>query len=100
MRKESYSIGTDEAELIAARGLGYLAESGEQLIRFMELTGLTVETLRKDAREQHVLVSVLDHIVSDDSLLLAFASVAAIQPERVVAAHARLSKSADVYRST
>lgn len=100
MRKSSNAINVDHAEQIAAQALGYLAQNGELLSRFMGLTGLTVETLRQDAGKHHVLASVLDHILGDESLLLAFAATAAIEPGLVASARARLSKEGDVYRST
>ena len=61
---------------------------------------MTIETLRQDARELHVLASVLEHMMGDESLMLAFAANAGVSPELVASAHARLNKSGEIYRST
>jgi hypothetical protein len=100
MRKTTHSIDVDHAEIIAIRALGYLAQNGEHLSRFLGLTGLTIETLRNDAGSHQVLAAVLDHLTGDESLMLAFAASAAIAPQDVAAARARLSRPEDGYRST
>jgi hypothetical protein len=100
MRKTTYSIEVEQAEVIAIRALGYLAQNAEQLSRFLGLTGLTIETLRNDAGSHQVLAAVLDHLVGDESLLLTFAATAAISPQDIAAAHVRLSTPDDSYRST
>lgn len=90
MRKARHSMDIDQAKLIAAQALGYLAQNSDQLGRFMELTGLSLETLREDAGSHHVLGAVLDHMMRDESLMLAFAASAAIEPELVASASAQL----------
>ena len=39
MRKQKQAIDIDQAELIAAQALGYLAQNEELLVRFMGHTG-------------------------------------------------------------
>ncbi|WP_210202553.1 DUF3572 domain-containing protein [Alsobacter soli] len=76
----------ESAERIAIEALGFLASDPERLDRFMALTGLTPDTLRGAAGEPGFLLAVLDHLVSDESLLLTFSANAGQQPEQVLAA--------------
>lgn len=81
-----------EATAIAA--LGFLAADTERLGRFLALTGLDPGSLRAAAREPHFLGSVLDHLLNDEALLLAFAANHRIQPAAVAAARQRLGGGA------
>lgn len=80
-----------EATAIAA--LGFLAADTERLGRFLALTGIDPGSLRAVAREPHFLGSVLDHLLGDEALLLAFAANHRIEPEAVVVARRRLGGS-------
>lgn len=60
------------AETTALKALGFLAESEDTLARFLTNSGLTVADLRNRAGEPELLVSVLDFLLMDDSLLVAF----------------------------
>lgn len=77
-----------EATAIAA--LGFLAADTERLGRFLAVTGLDPGSLRAAAREPHFLGSVLERLLSDEALLLAFAANHRVQPESIVAARQRL----------
>ena len=73
----------EEAESIAAQGLGFLAEDPARLSRFLTLTGLQPDEVRGRANTPEFLAAVLEHIVNDESLLLVFAANAAIAPETI-----------------
>lgn len=79
-----------EAESLAIQALSYIAENGEQLDRFLALTGINPESLRDAASEPHFLLGVLDHLSSDERLLLAFAARNEIPPETIAEARERL----------
>jgi len=68
---------------LAIAALSFLAGETERLERFLALTGLGPQSLRAAAREPSFLLGVLDHVVADESLLLAFASENGIDPEDV-----------------
>ena len=80
-----------DPEDLAIQALTFLAADPERLGRFMAMSGLGPETLRAAAGEPGFLVAVLDHLLSDESLLLAFAANADLAPERIAGARARLA---------
>lgn len=79
-----------DPESLAIEALGFLAEESERLSRFLALTGLEAGNLRQAAREPHFLGSVLDHLLNDESLLLAFCADRHLQPDAVQRARQRL----------
>ena len=79
------------AELVAIAALGYLAADPHHLERFLSLSGLDPSELRASATNPGFLAGVLDFLLEDESLLLAFAADQGLQPERIVRARARLA---------
>jgi hypothetical protein len=82
---------SDQERLAAAEGLaiaalGFIAAEPDRLGRFLAMTGIGPESIRDAAREPRFLGGVLDHIVADEELLLAFAAERDIDPEHVVLA--------------
>ncbi len=73
------------------RYLDELRGNAEQLDRFLSLTGLDLASIRSAATQQGFLAGVLDHIASDESLLIAFASHVDLPPLEVERARAVLS---------
>jgi hypothetical protein len=90
----------EAAEGLAVQALGYLAEDDERLSRFLSLSGIDVGDLRAAARQAGFLAGVLDHVMSDEALLLAFAQHAGLAPEEIAKAHLALAGDRDFYRST
>ncbi|MBL8571611.1 MAG: DUF3572 domain-containing protein [Phreatobacter sp.] len=79
----------DLAESLAANALAFLAAEPERLERFLSLAGIDPGGIRAAAASPGFLVAVMEHLMSDEPLLLAFAANEGIRPERVVkAAHA------------
>ncbi len=81
------------AEELAGEILGFLAADAERLRRFLDLTGLTPETLRSAARAPGFATGLLDYLGSDDRLLIAFAGEKALDPARLEAARLRLARA-------
>jgi hypothetical protein len=79
----------DQAETVALQALAYLAGDEERLQRFLLLTGLTIEDVKARAQDSGFLSGVLDHLLSDESLLLEFAEEAAIEPGSIMMARRR-----------
>lgn len=81
---------TEEAEALAIKALGYLSSDIELMGRFLAITGLDPSDLHQVAGEPAFLAAILDFMLADDALVLAFASNNAINPETLVAAKTRL----------
>ena len=84
----------DAAEALAIEALGFLAAEPERLGRFLALSGIGPEALRNAAGEPGFLAGVLEHITSDERLLLEFAEHVQIKPAAVMRAAAALGVSA------
>jgi hypothetical protein len=76
----------EAAEMLAIQALGFIAAEPERLEAFLAATGLTLDRLRESATEPDFLAGVLEHMLADESLLLAFAESVAIDPAAVARA--------------
>ncbi len=81
----------DTAETLAIAALGFLASDPERLERFLTLSGLAPQNLRVAAATPGFLAGVLEHISSDERLLLAFARDANCDPAAIARARATLA---------
>jgi hypothetical protein len=73
----------DEAERTAVAALAFLAGRPDDLGRFLSLSGIEPAAIRKSAGEPGFLSGVIDFLLGDETLLLAFAAEAGVRPERV-----------------
>jgi hypothetical protein len=78
------------AEMLAIQGLAFIAADPERLARFLDLSGISADEIRTSARERGFLAGVLEHILGDESLLIAFAADAGIDPGEVARARRAL----------
>src|SRR5207247_6120042 len=74
------------AEALAIAALTFIAGEPERLGRFLALTGIGPESIRAAAHEPRFLLGVLDHLVGEEPLLLAFAAENSIAPSAVMQA--------------
>jgi hypothetical protein len=74
------------AEELAIAALGFIAAEPERLGRFLAATGIGPDSIRAAAREPRFLAGVIDHIASDEPMLLAFATERGIDPNDVMRA--------------
>jgi hypothetical protein len=88
--KRPSSAAREAAEILAIQALSFIAAEPERLNGFLGATGLTLERLRESANEPDFLAGVLEHMLADESLLLAFADSAAIDPADVTRARTAL----------
>jgi hypothetical protein len=86
-------ITVDEAESVGMSAFAFIAENEERLSRFLDITGLRPDTIRQAAASPGFLGAVLDHVASDESLLLALAQSLSTKPERIMEARHTLSPS-------
>lgn len=84
---------SEVAETLAIDALGYLANEPEALDRFLALSGIGPEMLRAAAADPGFLAGVLDHFLSDEPLLVAYAAHAGIPATRIAAARRALGGS-------
>ena len=74
------------AEDTAIAALSFLAANEERLSRFLDISGLGPENLRRAATEPTFLGAVLDYLASDERLLIAFAETRSLKPEAIMRA--------------
>lgn len=86
MKGGAPELRREMAETMAVEALGYIAGEPETLGRFLAASGLGPATLRRAAADPHFLAGVLDFVLADETLLLAFASHAGIEPESIAKA--------------
>jgi Protein of unknown function (DUF3572) len=88
--KRPSSAAREAAEMLAIQALSFIAEEPDRLAAFLNASGLTVERLRESARSPGFLAGVLEHMLADESLLLAFAAAADIDPADIARARGAL----------
>jgi hypothetical protein len=91
--KRPSSAAREAAEMLAIQALSFIAEEPERLNGLLNATGLTLDRLRESATAPDFLAGVLEHMLADESLLLAFADSAAIDPADVSRARIALGGS-------
>jgi hypothetical protein len=86
MLKGASQANRRKAEAVAIQALSFVAAEPERLGRFLALTGIGPEEIRRAAHESGFLAGILDYIVADERLLKAFADAAQTTPQAVGAA--------------
>jgi hypothetical protein len=81
----------EAAEMLAIQALGFIAGDSERLADFLNMTGIAAADIRLAAGEPSFLAGVLEHMLADESLLLAFAADAGIDPAEVARAKSVLT---------
>ena len=76
--------------MLAIQALSFIAEEPERLNRFLGVTGIELSQIRTAAGEPGFLAGVLEHMLGDESLLIAFATSAGIDPAQVARARGAL----------
>jgi hypothetical protein len=94
------SAPAPDPEGLAISALLFIAAETETLSRFLELTGLDPGDVRAAASDKRFLLAVLDFLMADEPLLLAFAASENLTPETVVATHRKLHKAVDPAHET
>jgi hypothetical protein len=84
-------INREIAENLAIQALSFLAGEPERLGRFLAITGIGPDMIRKAAADPAFLAGVLDHVVADEPLLVAVAAHAGVTPQAIENAQALLS---------
>ena len=82
----------ENAEMLAVQALAFIAEDDGRLSGFIASTGIAVQSIRDAARDPNFLAGVLEHMLADENLLIAFADSAGIDPAEVARARQALGK--------
>ena len=85
----------EAAEMLAIQALAFIGEEPERLAAFLQSSGLAIEKVREAAQQSGFLVGVLEHMLDDESLLLAFAASAGVDPAAIGHARAALARKGD-----
>jgi hypothetical protein len=80
----------EAAEVLAIQALAFLAEEPERLGAFLAASGIGPDAIRDAAREPGFLGGVLDHMLGNESLLVAFADSAGLNPASIARARREL----------
>ena len=82
----------ENAEMLAVQALAFIAEDENRLGGFIASTGVAPQSIRDAARSADFLAGVLEHMLADETLLIAFAETAGIDPGEVARARQKLGK--------
>lgn len=89
MRDRKSGSGKD-AETIGIDALGFVANDGELMQRFLDLSGIDAGKVRSLAAHPAFFVGLLDFILAHEPTLMAFAGAAGLDPAEVQAARQKL----------
>lgn len=81
---------TEQAETIALQALAFLAKEDDLLAHFLTSSGLTPQDLKDHFREPELLGGILDAVLANDAVLLAFCNTMSLSPETLVMARRAL----------
>jgi hypothetical protein len=84
------SVPLEKAQILSKQALIFLAQDLVRMERFLSLTGIQPNDLRNLATERGFQLAVLDHLASDEALLVQFAEEEGIDPLEVGAARCAL----------
>jgi hypothetical protein len=77
------SMTPERAEVLALKGLGWLAGQDDGIQRFLTQSGIDAETLRDAAGSTGMNVALLDFLLGNEDMLLPFCESLSIAPKEV-----------------
>lgn len=89
--KSASRLDKDAAEMLAIQAFAFIGEEPQRLAAFLHSSGLAIEQIRDAAREPGFLAGVLEHMLGDENLLVAFAASAGVDPAAIGQARAALA---------
>ena len=87
---EMTPLPREQAEVLGLQALGWIAGDPERAERFFAIAGTGADEMRARARDPEYLGFVLDYLLSDEPLLLAFCEDETLAPDRPIRARAGL----------
>jgi hypothetical protein len=91
--KKAVQLSRQTAETLAIQALVFIAEEPERLGSFIAATGIAPDRIREAARAPDFLAGVLEHMLGNENLLVAFADTAGIDPAEIARAHHVLGRA-------
>jgi hypothetical protein len=88
-------MNREAAEALGVDALVFLAADEDRLDRFLALTGLAPGDLRALSASPGFLAGVIDHLMTDERLLVAFAEEHRLDPMTIARASALLNGGHD-----
>ena len=88
--RKSIGVSDEEAQILAVRALGFIAEHQDRMEGFIHMTGVAVGDLRDHASDLDYLGAVLDYLLADEKCLLEFTERIGVTPELPYAARRKL----------
>lgn len=76
--KESGKVGRETAETIGAQALAWLAGEPERISAFLSLSGMAPQELMARAAEPALLGAILDFVMTEDHMVIAFCDAAGL----------------------
>jgi hypothetical protein len=73
----------ERAEILALEALAWLAGQPDAIARFLTMSGLEASDLRRAVTDSGLQTSVLDFLLTDETLLLEFCESASLKPQAV-----------------
>ena len=80
-------LNREDAQEIAIRALSFLAGDEQHMSRFLALSGMGAQDIRDNADQAGFQVALLEHLMSDEALLLTFCGNENIDPQLIAPAH-------------
>ena len=88
--KKRARLTPEQAEMLAVQALAFIAEEPERMAAFLSTTGIDPGAIRDAASSADFLAGVLEHMLGDESLLLAFADSTGLDPAEIARARSAL----------
>jgi len=89
-KPETDAFVIEAAEALAYRALAFIAADQSYLSDFLSRSGVTTDQLPQLLESRDFLVGILDHLLGDESVLLAFCGNASIDPSEILRARKAL----------
>jgi Protein of unknown function (DUF3572) len=93
--KKPLPAARESAELLAIQALTFIAEDEARMRDFLAATGLTPGQIRTAAQQEGFFAGVLEHMLGNESLLVAFADSVGIDPAEIGRTRATLGRGAN-----
>lgn len=65
-------MNSEDAQILALHALTFLLEDSQRIDGFLRMTGIEPHDLRQLATEKHGQAAILDYLLGNEALLLAF----------------------------
>ncbi len=90
--KKPLPASREAAEMLAVQALAFIAEDTERMADFLAMTGLEADQIRDAAQQPGFFAGVLEHMLGNENLLVAFAGSAGIDPAEIARARRALGR--------